>query len=125
MGGEEEDVTWARSKRGLRRVCDRSVPRAGARVRSQHQQIRFLQSQLLPDEIESIAARDRHHRSALAQSQSLDAPRQRLLARLLRQAGNLPSFSIWGERQGWSRNVVLQPFLGCVKKVEARLREEG
>lgn len=46
---------------------------------SQHQQIRFLASQFLLDEGESIAALDRNHRSALTQSRSLDEPRQRLL----------------------------------------------
>ena len=46
---------------------------------SQHQQIRFLASQFLPDEGESIAALDRNHRSALTQSRSLDEPGQRLL----------------------------------------------
>jgi len=56
MKGEKQYVTWARSKRGLRSASDRSVPRAGSHVRSQHQQIRFLQSQFLPDESESIAA---------------------------------------------------------------------
>jgi hypothetical protein len=92
MEGEEEHVTWARSKRGLRSASDRNVTHAGSRVHSQHQQIRFLQSQFLLDESESIAAPDRHHRSALAQSQSLDEPAQRLFARLRHQAGNLPSF---------------------------------
>ena len=47
---------------------------------SHHQQIRFLASQFLPDEGESIAALDRNHRSALTQSRSLDEPGQRLLA---------------------------------------------
>lgn len=53
--------------------------RRGSRVSSQHQQIRFLASQFLLDEGESIAALDRNHRSALTQSRSLDEPGQRLL----------------------------------------------
>ena len=83
MKGDQEYVTWARSKRGLRCAADRSVLHAGSLVSSQHQEVRFLPSQFFLDESQRIAVLDRHHRSALAQSQSLDEPGQRLLGLLL------------------------------------------
>jgi hypothetical protein len=97
---------------------------AGSRLSFQHQQIRLLPSQFLLDEKQRIAGLDRHRRSALAQPHCRDEPGQRLLWFLRNWGTGLPSF-LAAERGRDARNVILETSIVCVKKLEARLGEEG